>query len=333
MKKVTMQDIADQLGLTKVSVSKALNGQPGISAETRERIIDTAALLGYQIKVRSGSETEPRKFAVIVPKRFFLETDGFYTEIFYYLNKLCLNTGNQIYSIVLNYSEESKLVLPEPLQNTEFDGVFLMGELHADYIHMLASKNLNTVVVDFYTKELETDFILTDNFFLGFRATQYLLERGHKKIGFVGNIRQTNSIMDRYFGYLKAMICADINPHEEWHLVNNDENGLYMTDVKLPEDLPTAFVCHCDMAAYYMIDTLRVKEISVPEDVSLISFDNTQLSQSTHPQLTTFDINRKNIAKTAYQCMIDKCVKPDQGMRRFLVSNELIERQSVQSLH
>jgi LacI family transcriptional regulator len=333
MKKVTMQDIADQLGLTKVSVSKALNSQPGISEKTRKKIIETAAEMGYQSKVIVDNANNHKCFAMIVPKRFFLETDGFYTEIFYYLNKLCLNTGNQIYSIVLSFNEEENLILPEPLQSMKFDGIFLMGELKQQYIHMLAAKKWNTVVIDFYRKELETDFILTDNFFLGYRAAQYLLERGHKDIGFVGNIFQTNSIMDRYFGYLKAMMCAGIKVSEEWHLVNNDENGLYMNEIKIPERMPTAFVCHCDMAAYYMIDTLSKAGLSVPKDVSLISFDNTKLSENTSPRLTTFDINRKNIAVTAYRCMIDKCEKPYRGMRRFLVNNDLVERESVQCIN
>ena len=198
---------------------------------------------------------------------------------------------------------------------------------------MLAPKKYNVVAIDFYIKDLETDFIITDNFFLGYRATQYLLDRGHKDIGFVGNINQTNSIMDRYFGYLKAMMCAGIKVSEEWHLVNNDENGLYMNEIKLPNRIPTAFVCHCDMAAYYMIDTLSNAGLSVPKDVSLISFDNTKLSENTNPRLTTYDINRKNLALAAYQCMIEKCEKDYRGMRRFLVNNDLVERESVQRIN
>jgi LacI family transcriptional regulator len=330
MKKVTMQDIADRLGLTKVSVSKALNGQPGISAETRARIVETAARLGYQAKPCAGAHVE-RRFAMIVPKRFFLETDGFYTEIFYYLNKFCLRDGHQITPIVLNLEEEESCVLPSPLRDAVFDGVFLMGELHDKYLSMLAAHSLNTVAVDFYKKELRTDYILTDNFFLGYSAAQYLIERGHQSIGFVGNIHQTASIADRYFGYLKALILAGLPVREDWRLINNDEDNLYLMDVLLPQELPTAFVCHCDMAGYYMIEALRRAGKRVPEDVSLIAFDNTKLSKLTNPPLTTFDINRKAIAECAYRSLKDKCDGKRESEGRRYVGNSLMERDSVAS--
>ena len=95
--------------------------------------------------------------------------------------------------------------------------------------------------------------------------------------------------------------------------------------------MPTAFVCHCDMAAYYLMESLRRAGLRVPQDVSLISFDNTALSARTQPPLTSFDINRNDIARRAYQCMLERCVQ-DGGKRRLFVNNRLIERQSVQPI-
>lgn len=329
MKKVTMQDIADRLGITKVSVSKALNGQPGVSAQTRERIIETAAQMGYTVKSKENGQ--PKRFAMLVARRFFLETDGFYTEISYYLNEFSLRDGHQIYSIVLSAEEEEGLQLPALLRDTLFDGVFLLGELNDDYIRMLAARRINAVAVDFDNEALHTDCVLTDNFYLGYSATRYLIEHGHRSIGFVGNVYQTNSITDRYFGYLKALALENIPARDDWHLINNDTYNMYMMDVMLPEQVPTAFVCHCDMAAFYMIEALRRAGLRVPEDVSLISFDNTALSRRTHPQLTTYDISRNDIARQAYQCMLERCAQKG-GERRLIVNNRLIERQSVRTI-
>ena len=329
MKKVTMQDIADRLGLTKVSVSKALNGQPDISAETRARIIETAIEMGYQIKQHEAKKTQAKNFAMIVPKRFFLETDGFYTELFYYLNRFCMQDGHQLYSIVLNAKEESELVLPDKLRETLFDGVFLMGELHEDYLRMLAAHSLNMVAIDFYRKGLRSDYVLTDNYYLGYSAAQYLLDKGHTRIGFVGDVYQTNSIMDRYLGYVKALMLAGIQPRTDWHLVNNDELGVYRVDVALPRELPTAFVCHCDMAGQYMIQTLRSRGLRVPDEVSLICFDNTHLSERTVPPLTTYHIDRKEFAERAYRCMLDQCKEARAEEKRIFISGSLIERESV----
>lgn len=123
MKKVTMQDIADRLGITKVSVSKALNGQPGIGAQTRARILEAAVQMGYAGKARETGR--PKRFAMLVAKRFFLETDGFYTEIAYHLNEFSLRDGHQIYTVVLSAEAEEALELPDALQAPLFDGIFL----------------------------------------------------------------------------------------------------------------------------------------------------------------------------------------------------------------
>lgn len=330
MKKVTMQDIADRLGLTKVSVSKALNGQSGVSRETRAKILETAKQMGYLGKDGNSAERSQR-FAMIVPKRFFLETEGFYTEIYYYLNKFCLRDGHQLYSIVLTAEEEADGILPQTLERMPMDGVFLMGEMHDRYIKMLGERKMQIVAVDFYKKELQTDCVLIDNFFLGYSAAQYLLEKGHRKIGFVGNIYQTDSIMDRYFGYCKALMLAGIPLREDWRLVNNNEDNFYSMDIALPQELPTAFVCHCDMAGYYLIESLHRAGKRVPEDVSIISFDNTALSERTTPRLTSFDVNRREIAETAYRCMLEKRPNETAGRRRF-ISNSLAERDSVREM-
>ena len=330
MKKVTMQDIADSLGLTKVSVSKALSGQPGVSEKTRKRILETAAQMGYAGKHKALPVH--KRFAVLVAKRFFLETDAFYTEIAYHLNEFCLQDGHQLYTIVLSEEKEDALELPVVLREHLFDGVFLLGELSDAYVRMFAKQSLHAVAVDFDHEALNTDCILTDNFHLGFAAAQYLIRAGHRKIGFVGNIFQTNSIMDRYFGYIKALTLENLPIRSDWRLINNDPYNMYLMDVMLPEEMPTAFVCHCDMAAYYMIETLQRAGMQVSQQVSLISFDNTALSQRTTPQLTSFDINRRDIASQAYRCMLNLDAVSSRK-RRLFVSNELVERESVAWIH
>ena len=96
MRKVTLQDIADQLGLTKVSVSKALNGRPGISADTRRRVMETAERLGYRGKQKDLPQEVPLRYALIVPERFVLETNGLHTEVSDHLSKLCAHDGHQL---------------------------------------------------------------------------------------------------------------------------------------------------------------------------------------------------------------------------------------------
>jgi len=320
--KTTMQDIANQLNITKVTVSKALNNKPGVSESLRNRIVETASDMGYVIHKSSNTK---KTFAFIVPKRFFLETEKFYNVIFYYLNRLCIEKGYQLTPIVLSQKdEEAGITLPASV-----NGVYLAGELSDPCIQSFCRAEPPIVAIDFYKTYPDLNCVLVENFYLGYYATHYLIEKGHRHIGFVGNINQTSSINDRYFGYLKALQNLGIKQKDEWIIANNDpKTGLYEIDIPFPNPLPTAFVCHCDMAAYFLMNSLKKLGKSVPQDVSLISFDNTDLSQSISPKLTSMDIDKKEIAETSFRVM-EKIIRGEQGRHRYYISSCLAERDSV----
>lgn len=322
--KVSMQDIADQLNITKVSVSKALNNKPGVSESLRSRILGLAEEMGYR---SPRSAVTKKTFAFLMQKRFFLETYKFYNVIFFHLNKLCANANCQLIPVVIE-AEETNIQMPE-----NADGIFLLGECPDSYlksISMSMSLAAPIVAVDFYKNYLDVNYVLVDNFYLGYCATLYLIDKGHRDIGFVGNINQTSSINDRYFGYLKALQNTGLI-YREKYVFANDDCSIYKLDVNLPDPLPTAFVCHCDMAAYFMMNSLKNINKSIPEDVSLISFDNTDLSLSTTPQLTSMDIDTKEIAETAFSVM-EQILQGKESYHRYYVSTRLIERDSVKAI-
>jgi len=320
-----MQDIADRLGITKVSVSKAINDKPGVSEKLRRRVLQVADEMGYAIQRPTG---EKKSFALVVPKRFFLETDKFYNEIFYHLNNLFIRNGDNLTPMVLNLQREE--AADEASLYDGFDGIFMAGELSDTYINMLHTTNIPLVAIDFYKTHLIAAFVLIDNFYLGYHATTHLITKGHKEIGFVGNINQTSSINDRYFGYLKALQNNGLALCEEWIIPNNDpKTGLYEIDIPFPKVLPTAFVCHCDMAAYFLINSLKKLGKTIPGDVSIISFDNTELSQASG--ISSMDINKNEIAKTAYYLM-EKIIQKKRYHNRYYVDASLIERESVKEL-
>ncbi|MCL2571072.1 MAG: LacI family DNA-binding transcriptional regulator [Defluviitaleaceae bacterium] len=324
-KKTTMQDIADKLGITKVSVSKALGDKPGVSDSLRREIIQTAGEMGYVV----SQPTEDKKsFAFVVPKRFFLETDKFYSAIFYYLSNLCMEKGFSFAPVVLSLKSEDTA---EDYSFYEgFDGIYIAGELSDNYINMLQRTAKPLVAIDFYKTYFDASYVLIDNFYIGYHATCHLIEQGHRKIGFVGNISQTSSINDRYYGYLKALETNGLPFKNEWVFPNNNpQTGLYNMDVSFPSPLPTAFVCHCDMAAYFLSNSLKNIGKSVPQDISLISFDNTELSEAFG--LTSMDINKKEIAETAFYVM-DKIIHKEKHRNRYYVSTRLINRESVRAL-
>lgn len=331
-KNITMQTIADQLGISKVSVSKALNNQPGVSEDLKRRVIETAYKVGY-IKSRNvRNQLKIKKLGFLVPKHYFLESENFYRVIYYYLSKECASKNINLVLYIINADNEKNLTLPFSLTQDELDGLFIAGEVSNGYIHLLRNLDMPLIAIDFYKPGISFDCIVTDNFYASFLATMYLVDCGHKNIGFVGNPNSTSSIMDRYYGYLKALRQSNLKFCEDWLIVNNDQSGTYFYNYSLPSPMPTAFVCHCDMAAHHLMIKLQNQDISIPNDVSIISFDNTDLSSRCIPQLTTVDINKKEIAERAFHQMNWRINNLKSEPQRIIISTHLIERESVRKL-
>jgi len=317
-----MQDIADKLGITKVSVSKAVNNKPGVGDKLRRQILKTAQEMGYTNQRPANSKNS---FAFVVPRRFFLETDKFYNVIFYHLNKLYIGSGSTLTSIVIDL--ESEETAADSALYAGFDGIYMAGELSDTYTQMLSKTGTPLVAIDFYKTNLSAAYVLIDNYYLGYHATSFLIDKGHREIGFVGNINQTSSINDRYFGYLKALQNKGLSINDQWIIPNNDpKTGMYEIDIPFPEKLPTAFVCHCDMAAYFLANSLKRLNLSVPGDVSLISFDNTDLSAASG--LTSMDIDRQEMAETAFYLM-EQIINGKKHRNRYYITASLIDRNSV----
>lgn len=327
--KTTMQDIADKLGISKVSVSKALAGHKGVSEELRRTIFQTAREMDYNQIVPD----DKYNFAFIVSKRFFLETDAFYSAMFYYFSEGCLANGHNAVLIIVNSSDEEKCILPIQLEKERFHGFAVAGQMSDSYLKALASLQKPMVLMDFESSEVNSTVLLTDNYHWGFKVTQYLIDRGHKDIGFVGPVGSTNSITDRYFGYRKALLLNDLAFSPDWLFVNNDtRSGMYYSTVSLPAKMPTALVCHCDRAAYYMLESLSVRGLRCPQDVSIISFDNTRLAGLAHPGLTSVNIDTKVFSHQALKTLMSLQSTPNAEPQRLYIPARLFERESVVSL-
>lgn len=324
--KITMQNIADHLAISKVSVFKALNGKDGVSSKLRHTIIATAQEMGYD---RIPSETA-NSFAFVVSKRFFLETDAFYSEMYYRFNQQCLDIGCSTTLIIVSSGEEKQPRLPVQLQMTRFDGIAVAGEMSDDFLRLLDKLATPMVLMDFESRAVTANALLTDNYYWGSRVAQYLVDHGHRKIGFVGQPGATSSITDRYFGYRRTLLANQLPFQEDWVLQNNDPStGLYTFNIDLPEDMPTAFVCHCDMSAYYLLATLNQHGYQCPEDVAVISFDNTRLAETCCPPLTSVGIDTRAFARQALELLLNEELR--SANPRMYLPATLVERRSAAS--
>ncbi len=330
-KRITMQQIGDLLGVTKVSVSKALNRQSGVSEELRAKVLATAAELGYALP--AGAATLDCRVAFVVPKRYFVETDRFYTAIYYYMQKLCANEQAPLSLTIISPSDEREVQIPAMFSREHLDAICVAGQMSAAFLQKLGDLGLPVLAIDINNPAIACDCVVVDNFYYGHLVTKHLIDQGHREIGFVGSEERSENILDRYFGYKKALMEHGIIERPEWFLTNNEPgSGAYSLDFSLPEQLPTAFVCHCDMAAHFLMQRLMQQGVSVPEEVSLISFDNTELALRTTPPLTSLDIDKRQFAESAFAQIKRRIGEPELPSQRIYLSCTIVERGTVRRL-
>ncbi len=330
--RTTLQDIADALGITKVTVSRALKGQTGVGDELRERIEAKALEMGY---ARSALHDAGRvlNFAFITPKRFFLKTEHFYTDIYYILHRLCDRKKYRISLQIIDPAMEDELELPNNLADTSLSGLFIGGELSRKYLGKINELNLPAVVIDYYSSFPSFSHVTVDNFYLGYKAALYLIERGHLRLGFIGQRNISSNVTDRMLGIQKALAENGAELNTEWVIDNHDpRTGLYSMDFELPALLPSAFICHCDRAAYFLMEKLKMRGVSIPGDISILSFDDTETALETTPPLTSIKIDRGLFAEKGLELMERNLENAPDETERIYLDTELVERESVRTV-
>ena len=327
MKKVTMDSIAKLLNISKVAVFKALNDQPGISDKLRSEVKRTARELGYNYVSTKFKNT--LNFLFLIKKDFLLMTsEQFYTMIYYYLNVETENLNHRLSILFFDSGDDPLCSLKNRLKSEQIAGVYIAGEVEAPILEQLGALNIPLVFIDFYSPLYDYTYIYSDNYHLSYILTQYLFKNGHTKIGFVGDRKATSSICDRFLGYRKALIENDIPYVPAWYIPYNIEQATVNHEI-LPEVLPTAFICHCDSAAYKLYMLLKMRNYSVPDDVSVISFDNTDLCNNISPTLTSIGVSKATIARKSFNAMLDLLTNK---RNTYLLKPVLTERQSVKKL-
>lgn len=326
-KKVTMKKIADSLGVSVVSVSKAVRGQDGVSEDLRSVILAKADEIGYIYKASDTKKNHKPRIGVLVADRY-LDENAFYNGMSECIIKEASRNKEICLFETLSSEKEEKRVLPNMIVSGLVDGVIILGQLSAAYIKELSQFETALIFLDFYDSHFDVDGVVDDGFFGGYLLTSHLIENGYKDIAYIGSIYATSSICDRYLGFCKAMIENGLKIRPEWVIPDRDEDGAFIK-LELPKEMPKAFVCNCDSIAYSLIKDLKKEGYRIPEDLAVVGYDDYFFSTMCNPKLTTLRVNMVSMCHEAYLLIKQKIENRKINIGRKVVCGELIVRDSV----
>ncbi|GLX66069.1 LacI family DNA-binding transcriptional regulator [Paenibacillus glycanilyticus] len=334
--KITMQDIADHLQISKNSVSQALTGKGGVSEETRKLIMQTADALGYVYngnRKRSSDQEEKEESTgniALVATDFAFSLRSFFGEIYLTIENEVQKRGKKLLIQSISKQMLTDQILPPFIEGREVDGILILSHLSTEYMNTLIDTGIPTVLIDHHHPDVEADAILTNNRFSAYRVVKYLYELGHTRIGYVGNLSFSPSYYERLEGFRLAHYELGIELNPKWMISDALEDQEFI-EKRLQEldEQPTAWFCVNDGLGFIVNSTLYKMGYQIPSDISIVSFDNGQLSRLATPKTTTMGVDLGLFGKTAIQQLFWRMEHTDTPHMELLLPTTLIERDSV----
>ena len=334
-KAVKLADIAEMVGVSTVTVSKALSGQKGVSEEVRGKIRSIAEELGYQqpAVARKSQNRKSFNIGILISERFLVKYESFYWQM--YQSVATRTTAKECFTMleVIGKAEEENRKMPKLVQERKVDGIIVIGKMMDAYLQQLNTEaGIPVIYLDYYNGREASDSVISNSYYGTYELTYYLYRMGHRKIAYVGTLLATESITDRYFGYQKALLELGLEQKKEWvlddrHIETGEIDTVNM--LQIPNDMPTAFVCNCDLTASFLIRKLKDNGYRVPEDISVVGFDNYLYPGLSDIQITTYEVDLEEMAKKTVHNMISKISNDNYKPGIHIVEGHLVLKESV----
>ncbi|SKA85524.1 transcriptional regulator, LacI family [Clostridium sp. USBA 49] len=339
--KVTIQDIADSLKLSRNTVSKALNGNKNIAEETRKKVIEEAIKLKYKHFAFMNTEnlTAQKKGGNIALFTNHLPTGShFGSMLLSELEKKISAEGYNLSIHILRDTEINALALPNNFELKSVDGIVCIEQFDKKYSQLISSLGIPTIFIDCTAdvsyNELNADILLMENMHSTYSVTKKLIENGYNKIGFIGDYNHCKSFNERWVGFNKALSDYNIELNLSYCILDSDQypyNDFNWIKSKLDtmKNLPSAFICANDFIAISTMKALKNKNITIPDEIAICGFDDSPEASIVEPSLTTVHIFSTDMGIIAAEMLISRLKNSSKPYQITHVKTKPIYRKST----
>lgn len=332
---VTLKDVAALAGVSPSTASRACKDNPSISKETKEKVRKAMGQLGYEPNFQSTNElTENKTIGIILPpslKESF--ENAFHLEVIRGVSQFC-NQHHYMNTVITGQDENEILnTLSHIVKNEKIDGFIVTYSKQNDpIIDYLYSEGLLYIVIGKAPKFAnQTVYVDNDNVLAAQEATEYLINLGHKNIAYLGNNSNLMFSADRKAGYQLALLSNNmvVAPDNIIELpFIPEEHSTTVHELLNRKNRPTAILVSDDIFAVALERACIEIGISIPDDLSIISFNNSLFARLTSPPLTSIDINSVQLGIEAASQVINHMENPNLLATKIIVPHKLIERHS-----
>lgn len=335
---VSIRDIADAVGLSPSAVSIALNNKPGIGDEARQIILSAAADMGYSKKIKNPDykNTDNSFISLFIYKKhgYVVSDTPFFSVLLESINASARKSGYTLQTEYI-YDDSNLENRLKKLHNSSCIGIILLAtEMEFADLAPFSSSSIPLVILDSYFEGADYNYVVINNIQGAYLATQFLIDNGHTDIGYLHSSVHINNFSERYSGYLKAVgtiptaeACREniIRVAPTYEGAYNDM-ALY---IKQGKYIPKALFADNDIIAISCMRALEDYGYKLPEDVSIVAFDNFPSSELLRPSLTTIDVSKSSMGSLAVDHLLNIVRKGFSGNVKISLSTTLVIRNSV----
>ncbi len=324
----TQQTIADRLGISASTVSLALRGAPQVAEETRLRVRAIADELGYQLRPRRSPRTLlPPGLKQVTFLTIWEPANPFYSAVLSGAAQMCHQHRMALHYTLLGAQIEDVLA---QLEHT--DAVLAVGSIPEPVLRQVLTPGRPLILVDNNLPQLGVDRVLIENVGGVYRAVLHLAELGHRRIAFLRGQEALPSIRERCVGYRSAMTALGLTTREvPCRSPRGGESLQAWLDQHGAPDW-TALLVYNDEAAIEALHVLNDHGIRVPQDVSLVGFDDVDVARLVRPAIATCHVPREQLGQEAVRLLLARTQQPSAPTRAVVLDTTFIARDSIRRL-
>lgn len=336
---IKVKDLAELLNLSPSTVSMVLNNRPGISEATRNKVRRALKELGYSQQLpKEPAENNNILFLVYRKHGITPGATPYFSQLF---SEIMEGVESQVkargFNLMISYIDE-KTIMEEvkKINLGNVKGILVLAtEMKEEHVAVFSDIKIPILIMDNYMHSKNINCITINNEKGVYEAIMHFKEMGHKQIGYLHITENANNFNERYYGFLKEMDSCGMEIQRENIIEIATEGGDYVyreLKHKLSgrDKLPTAFFADNDIVAMCAIRVFRESGYEIPKDISIIGFDNMNLSEMLDPPLTTIQVPKHEMGVIAANTIIDMN-EEIEGIMKIEVGTKLIVRNSVKN--
>ncbi len=338
---IKIKDIAHKANVSLATVSLVLNNKPGVSESTKQKILKIAQDLNYEMPKAPNVWAQIKGIVKFLKISKHGHTVNRSHDVFIadYIDGLAHEARENSYNLeIIAYRKQDIDEIIQNVKDSHSSGVIVLAtELNVQDITAFQSLDCPIVIIDSYYDYLNFDFVDMNNLDSVYQIIENFVQNGHREIGIIKSPIEVQNFRLRDIGFKRALKHFNIPMVEDYvFCVDSTFDGAYsdmLGLLKKRSKLPTALFATNDQIAYGCIKALKETGYSIPEDISIIGFDDLPMSSMMDPPLTTMLVNKTRIGRTAMQLMITRIERdPNMPPSKILIGGDLVIRNSVKNL-